>query len=129
MTIRQAHFLLAVDALLALTGWSSIGAPLPTSLELPKAPSDLRAARKGDKVTLTWSVPMRTTDRQSVRYLGRTRICRAVDAALKQCDVVGEAEPPAYFRNAEKASAKKKLTARFVDTLSAATEQEHAAGF
>src|SRR5580692_6813686 len=125
MKIRQVHFLL-MAALVGLTGCASIGAPLPPSLELPKAPSDLRAARKGDKVTLTWSVPVRTTDRQSVRYLGRTRICRAVDAALKQCDVVGEAEPPADFRNAEKASAKKKLTARFVDTLSAATEQEHA---
>src|ERR1700732_3507370 len=103
MTIRQAHFLLAVAALLALTGCASIGAPRPPSLELPKAPTDLRAARKGDKVTLTWTIPARTTDRQRVRYLGKTRVCRSFDPTivvqgLWQCDTpVGDVAPPADF--------------------------------
>src|ERR1700732_2410555 len=112
MTIRQAHFLLAVAALLALTGCASIGAPLPPSLELPKSPSDLRAARKGDKVTLTWTIPARTTDRQRVRYLGEARICRSVDPALKQCDApVGEVAPPADFAAANKSPSARNLTA------------------
>src|SRR5437660_2862874 len=83
---------LLVMSLIWATGCASIGPPLPPSLELPHPPSDLRAARKADRVTLTWTVPARTTDRQSVRYLGRTRICRSVDTALKQCEPsVGEA--------------------------------------
>ena len=115
-------------ALVWLSGCASIGPPEAPSLELPKAPSDLRAARKGDKVTLTWTIPARTTDRQSVRYLGKTDICRSVAGALHQCGTkVGEVLPPADFDKAGKAS--KKLKASFTDTLDAATEQQHAAGF
>jgi hypothetical protein len=124
----RVHFLL-VGAFTWMTACASIGPPLPPSLELPKPPVDLRAARKGDKVTLTWTVPARTTDRQSVRYLGKTRICRNVDSPLKQCETpVGEAAPPADFKGGQKSSAKK-LTATFVDTLPSATEQEHPTGF
>jgi hypothetical protein len=124
----RVHFLL-VGALTWMTGCASIGPPLPPSLELPKPPVDLRAARKGDKVTLTWTVPARTTDRQSVRYLGKTHICRSVDPVLKECVAsVGEAAAPADFKGREKSSAKK-LTATFVDTLPSALEQEHPTGF
>jgi hypothetical protein len=115
------QLLLGLGGLVWWTGCASIGAPLPPSLELPKAPSDLRAARKGDKVTLTWTIPERTTDRQRVRYLGKTRICRSLDpavvvVALKECGTpVGEAVPPADFAETNRSSAKK-LTAGFVDT-------------
>lgn len=34
---------------------------------------------------MTWSVPAETTDRQRVRYLGLTRICRSSEPALNQC--------------------------------------------
>jgi hypothetical protein len=114
--------LLAVTALIGLTGCASIGAPLPPSLELPKAPSDLRAARKGDRVTLTWTIPARTTDRQRVRYLGKTRICRSLDATLvglvlKECgSPVGDVDAPADFAETNK-SATKKLTASFTDNV------------
>jgi len=65
--------LIALTALcLLMIGCAQTGQPLPPSLELPKPPSDLRASRKGDRVTLTWSEPTLTTDRQSVRYLGPT---------------------------------------------------------
>jgi hypothetical protein len=121
--------LLLVSALIGLTGCASMGPPLPPSLELPRAPSDLRAARKGDRVTLTWTIPARTTDRQSVRYLGKTRVCRGGDATLKQCDtVVGEVQPPADFGSPRKASTKK-LTASFVDALPATMEQANPTGF
>jgi hypothetical protein len=126
--------LLAVAGLLWLTGCAQIGAPLPPSLELPKAPSDLRAARKGDQVTLTWTIPARTTDRQRVRYLGETRICRSLEATLvdpgrKQCEAsIGHAAPPADFAATNKSSTKK-LTATFIDTLPSAMEQANPAGF
>jgi hypothetical protein len=102
--------------LMGLAGCASIGAPLPPSLELPHPPSDLRAVRKGDKVTLTWTVPARTMDRQSVRYLGKTRICRSVDATLTTCgDFVGEVAPPPDFAGSTESA--KKMAATYRDTL------------
>lgn len=113
---------------LGLTGCASLGPPLPPSLELPKPPVDLHAARKGNKVTLTWTVPLRTTDRRMVRYLGNTDICRGLEPVLKSCGKpVGEVPPPVNFRSAKKAPGKS--SACFVDTLPEATEQDHPAGF
>jgi len=117
----SGHLLLAVGASFWLAGCASVGPPLPPSLELPKAPSDLRAARKGDKVTLTWTVPQRTTDRQRVRYLGKTQICRTAAEMANECGIpVGEAAP-------DSASAKtgKKPTASFIDTLPSVLEREN----
>jgi len=129
MRILRGELLLSLAALGWLTGCASIGAPLPPSLELPKAPSDLHAARKGDRVTLTWTIPARTTDRQRVRYLGKTRICRSINAALKECEKpVAEAAPPADFAGAKK-SPSQKVTASYVDSLPSSIEQEHPAGF
>jgi hypothetical protein len=127
MKFPTIRLLIAFGAGLWLSGCASIGPPLPPSLELPKAPSDLRAARKGDNVRLTWTIPPRTTDRQSVRYLGKTLICRSLDPVLKQCEVVGEAAPPADFASARKTSAKK-MTGSFVDTLTSGLEEEHPTG-
>lgn len=119
---------LALFLCLLLADCASIGPPLPPSLELPQPPADLRAARKGDQVTLTWTIPTRTTDRQSLLYLGDTRICRSVAAALNSCETpVGDAPPPADF--AGRKSPAKKLTSTFTDTLPSAIEQENPAGF
>jgi hypothetical protein len=110
---------LAVTLLIGLAGCASIGPPLPPALELPKEPSDLRAVRKGEKVTLTWTIPARTTDRQMVRHLGRTRVCRSMDAALVTCgDAVGEVAPPADFSGRKDAGGKK-LAATYTDSLPA----------
>jgi hypothetical protein len=140
MKVSTGRSLLALGALVWLTGCAQLGPPMPPSLEVPKAPSDLRAARKGDKVTLTWTIPVRTTDRQRVRYLGKTRVCRSVDAttldpaklnpALKQCDApIAEVAPPADFAATNKSSSAKKLTASFIDTLPLAVEQANPTGF
>jgi hypothetical protein len=119
-------FLFVALSCLTLTACASLGPPLPPSLELPKPPTDLHAARKGDKVTLTWTVPKRTTDRRTVRYLGNTEICRGLDPVLKQCGKpVGEAAPPTDFKT--QPTSGKKLTASFVDTLPANLEEEHPA--
>ena len=128
MRLLLGQLLLAAAALVWLSGCASIGPPLPPSLELPKAPSDLRAARKGDKVTLTWTIPERTTDRQRVRYLGKTQVCR-LDPPLKQCDAaIGEVAPPSDFAETNKTGAKK-LPATFIDTLPSAIEQANPGGF
>lgn len=141
LMVREPKLLLVLGAAIWWTACASIGPPLPPSLELPKPPTDLHAVRKGDRVTLTWTIPARTTDRQSVRYLGKTRICRSVGggftsvaapgvgAAPKECGTpVGDAPPPADFTQARKSSAKK-LTATFTDILPAAIEQANPTSF
>jgi hypothetical protein len=129
MKFSTAKLLLVVGALGWLSGCASIGPPEAPSLELPKPPTDLRAARKGDKVTLTWTIPARTMDRQSVRYLGKTRVCRSLDPVIKQCEApVGEVAAPADFASARKVSGKK-ITADFADTLPTTVEREHPTGF
>jgi hypothetical protein len=129
MKVLTGNFLLVAGALVGLSGCASIGPPEAPSLEVPKPPEDLHAARKGDKVTLTWTIPPRTTERQSVRYLGETDICRGFAGALKRCDTrVGQAAPPADFEKT-RGSSGKKLTAKFVDTLPSAIEQEQPTGF
>jgi hypothetical protein len=128
MKLFQGHLALALVGLIWLSGCASIGPPLPPSLEVPRPPTDLHAARKGDKITLTWSVPARTTDRQSMRYLGKTKICRVVGLAANTCEMpVGEAAAPADFA-ARKQSAGK-LTESYVDTLPSAMQEQQPAGF
>jgi hypothetical protein len=78
--------LIASTALcLLLASCAQLGPPLPPSLELPRPPTDLRASRKGNRVTLNWSEPTLTTDRQSVRYIGPTLICRSLDPEITAC--------------------------------------------
>ncbi|MDP9267682.1 MAG: hypothetical protein M3P27_05070 [Acidobacteriota bacterium] len=75
---RSALSLVAIAAALLLAGCGTPGAPLPPTLDLPQPPSDLKATRRGAKVTFTWTVPSQTTDRALVKpgHLGATRICR-----------------------------------------------------
>ena len=129
MKFLTGKLLLVVGALAWLSGCASIGPPQAPSLELPKPPSDLHASRKGDEVTLTWTIPQRTTDRQSVRYLGKTEICRGDEGALKQCGTpVGDVSPPAGFGRIKKSSGKK-VSATFTDNLPSAIERAHPMGF
>jgi hypothetical protein len=134
MKVLTGNFLLVAGALAGLSGCASIGPPEAPSLEVPKPPEDVHVARKGDKVTLTWTIPPRTTERQSVRYLGETDICRGFAGELKRCDTrVGQAAPPADFEKTRGSAGKKpvgkKLTGTFVDTLPFAIEQEQPTGF
>jgi hypothetical protein len=55
------------------------GRRLTGSPEEPQLVRDLRAVRKGDKVTLTWSQPLYTENRQSFGgHLAVARICRNI---------------------------------------------------
>jgi hypothetical protein len=86
--------LLAVAAFCAmLSSCAQTGVPLPPSLELPKPPSDLRALRKGNQVLLAWSEPRLTTDRETVRSLGPTDICRSTEADIRACGTPAASVP------------------------------------
>jgi hypothetical protein len=61
------------------------GVPIPPSLELAKPVTDLRVARKGNRVYLAWTVPGKTVDRQSLRHPGATRICRSPKVPVADC--------------------------------------------
>lgn len=118
--------LLAVGVPLMFTACASIAPPRPPSLELPRPPKDLRAVRKGDRVTLTWTVPATTTDRQRVRSLGATQICRGIGTALTQCGpVAGQASPP---NSSAKNLSLPKAVGSYVDVLSGQLESDDPAG-
>jgi hypothetical protein len=118
MKTLDVQVLAAVLAMAGLSGCASLGPPQTPSLELPHPPTDLRVSRKGDQVTLTWTIPARTMDRQSMRHLGKTRICRSVDPAPVTCDAtLGEVEPPPNFVGGKKAGGPK-MAAKYVGSLS-----------
>lgn len=123
-----ARRLVALAAPTLLTACATIGPPQPPSLELPKPPSDLRAVRKGDRVILTWTIPSVTTDRQRVRALGPTRICRDDAAQLKQCGTpVGEAI--VHPNSSAPKSSKQKPTASYTDSLVGQTRRNEPSEF
>lgn len=94
------------------------GAPQPPSLQIPKPVEDLQAARKGDRVTLTWTAPVETTDRDTLRASGSTRICRS-DSKVEQCSEVG----------VEQIGPSPQPRREFVDTLPRDLGQQNPGGF
>jgi len=112
--MRSLAQILFPAAMVCLTlGCATIGPPRPPSLDLPKPPSDLRAARKGDRVVLSWTIPTATTDRETIRKLGSTQICRG-PGEMKACgSAIGEVNAPAP--SAE--TSKQKPQGSFIDTL------------
>ena len=125
MKLFPRRLLLALGTPLVFTCCANIGPPEPPSLELPKPPSDLRAVRKGDKVTLTWTIPTLTTDRQILRSFGPTRICRGRQAELTKCTPVGEA----VLEKALKKSPEQKISVAYVDVWDSATEEDDPSSF
>jgi hypothetical protein len=93
MKLHLGKFIAATALCLLLAGCAQPGPPLPPSLELPKPPSDLRASRKGNRVTLNWSEPTLTTDRQGVRYVGPTLVCLSLEYEMTECGSPAEMLP------------------------------------
>jgi len=119
--MKVAGNIVTAWALLLLCACATVGPPEPPSLELPKPPVDLRAVRKGNVVTLSWTVPSKTTDRQTVRSTGATWICRSTDAALTQCGKpVGEAGEI----RANAAPGSKKIATSYIDSLPVAMQSD-----
>lgn len=69
----------ALAALLAVfaAGCGTPGAPQPPSLNLPQPVADLAAVRNGNRVTLAWTMPLRSTDKLLLKGTVNVRICRA----------------------------------------------------
>jgi hypothetical protein len=84
MTVAKINLALILLSLALIPACGSPGEPLPPSLELARPVSDLRAVRKGNTVTLTWTAPSYTTDRHNIRHAGLTEVCRA-PAPLERC--------------------------------------------
>jgi hypothetical protein len=128
MKLFSRKLLFALSAPLMLASCATMAPPQPPSLELPKPPLDLRALRRGNNVTLTWTIPSVTTDRQSVRSLGSTRICRSLESRVTECGTpVGEAPPLPVATT--KASTGKKPAATYTDTLASDLQQSNPSGF
>jgi hypothetical protein len=102
-----------------LVSCGAAGAPIPPSLEVAKPVTDLRAARKGDRVYLAWTVPTKTTDRQTMRHLGPTRVCRSLRIEVSDCSHPVAAIPATQFPllHLEKGKAPR-VQASYTDTLS-----------
>ncbi len=66
-----------------LTGCATPGPPLPPSRGIPAQISDLKAARKGETVTLTWSAPRETTDGELIRKPGAMVVARAAGSGFQ----------------------------------------------
>jgi hypothetical protein len=79
----------ALAAGFALAGCGTPGAPQPPSLNLPVAVSDLAANRAGNRVSLTWTMPKRNTDKLLLKNdeAVTVRVCRRQGAGA--CDVAG----------------------------------------
>jgi hypothetical protein len=93
MTLHLGRFIAPTALCLLLAGCAQPGPPRPPSLELPRPPADLRASRKGNRVTLTWSKPTLTTDRQGVRYVGPTLVCLSLEYEMAECGSPAEMLP------------------------------------
>jgi hypothetical protein len=113
---------LVLTAPIIFSACASIGPPQPPSLNLPKPPTDLRAVRKGDRVILTWTIPATTTDRQTIRTLGPTQICRGPDV-LKGCGApVSKTTTP--IPQTATQSRRQRVEASYTDTLPPALESD-----
>ncbi len=132
MKVNLGNFIAPTALCLLLASCAQTGPPLPPSLELPKPPSDLRATRKGNRVTLSWSEPTLTTDRQSVRYLGPTLVCRSLESEISECGNPAAMlpAPPAAPRKsgsahaaAQKSGSPRPAPQTYIDTLPANMQQ------
>src|SRR5438132_13550719 len=95
----RPNLLPALVGTMLLAACGTPGPPLPPSLELPKPVTDLRAARKSDKVYLAWSPTTQTTERQTIHHLDGTRICSSLQAPMKDCVSLIRPLQPAQMRS------------------------------
>jgi hypothetical protein len=120
--------LIALGTPLMFTACATIGPPQPPSLDLPKPPADLRVVRKGDRVILTWTAPSVTTDRQRVRSVGPTRICRGPEPELTRCGTpAGEATAQAMAATAQ--SSAQNASRSYTDALGATLQSNNPSSF
>lgn len=76
----RAILLFILLGCIILTGCGVPGAPQPPSTGIPKFVGDLKAVRKGDTVTLTWTTPTETSDGELIRKPGKMLVQRALSS-------------------------------------------------
>lgn len=108
-------FVVAGFGISFLTGCGVPGAPQPPSTGIPKFVGDLKAVRKGDTVTLTWTTPKETSDGVLIRKPGKMLVQRALasgkDAELSFQTVAEQTlEPTLKEARGAEATAKDSLT-------------------
>jgi hypothetical protein len=86
--VQRLGLMAAVALTAVLCGCGTPGAPQPPSLNLPDRVADLAAARTGNQVELTWTMPKRNTDKLLLKDDIAVRICRK-DATAIACSVAG----------------------------------------
>ena len=88
-TQRWGRAALAAALAAGAAGCGTPGAPLPPSLNLPGRVTDLSAGRTGNQVTLNWTTPKKTTDKQLIKGSITVRVCRRENDA-RPCEDAGE---------------------------------------
>ncbi|HEX3354691.1 MAG TPA: hypothetical protein VHS34_17865 [Terriglobales bacterium] len=120
MNRAKPKFLTCMLGAAVLAACGTPGVPMPPALELAKPVTDLRAARKGARVYLAWTVPVKTTDHQTVRHPGPTRICRSLKVGIDDCKKPVAEIPASQFPVPElqkKTAAPPKIQATYTDIL------------
>jgi hypothetical protein len=74
----RTYVVIFILGLSTLLGCGVPGAPLPPSADIPRFVGDLKAVRKGDTVTLTWTTPTETSDGELIRKPGKMLVQRAL---------------------------------------------------
>ncbi len=112
---RRIAFVILPFAITLLSGCGVPGAPQPPSTGIPKFIGDLKAVRKGDTATLTWTTPTETSDGELIRKPGKMLVQRALtagnDSDLK-FQIIAELplEPTLKEERGAQATAKDSLT-------------------
>jgi hypothetical protein len=115
----------------ALAGCGTPGAPQLPSLNLARPADDLSATRKGNRVTLQWTLPRKNTDRTLVqlKHLGDTMICRQAGTRLmSDCSAVGSVTPP-KGPQPKKNEQQPAIRMSYTDVLPATLGEQDPAGF
>jgi hypothetical protein len=79
---------LAITLALAAAGCGTPGAPLPPSLNLPQTVTDLAAVRAGGRVSLSWTMPAKNTDRMLLKGNVAVLVCRRM-SGTEACTPAG----------------------------------------
>lgn len=132
--MRLPRLLTLLAVLAPAMGWIGCGTPgavqLP-SLNLARPAEDLSASRKGNKVTLDWTLPHKNTDRTLVQLkrLGDTLVCRHPGTQpMTSCQQVGTVTPP-KGPEPKKDEPAPTIRLHYVDTLPAQLGEQNPDGF
>lgn len=132
MRLRMVGLIGGLASIVVLAGCGTPGSPALPSLNLPLPPTDLTASRRGNKVTLEWTLPHKNTDKTIIKHNPTSRICRHEGTMLMaKCDGVAEISPPtAKPAEREKNEAPPgAVRIHYVDTLPPELGLQNPAGF